>query len=123
MRKHVLLGVCGQQKLISACASAQSNRSRCKYAPISCAYILTTCVLSVRPIIARCNEFAPHSTDFSYLKKMAEYRIHEYRIVVYSGTVNYTAGGTGKDQGFPRSLVAVRGQWGVRGPMYLGQSI
>ena len=48
-----------------------------------------------------------------------------------SGTVNYTAGGTGKGQDFPRSLVAVGGGGGggggggsgVRGPMYLGQSI
>ena len=42
-----------------------------------------------------------------------------------SGTVDYTAGGTGKGQDFPRSLVAVSGgeAVGVRGPMYLGQSI
>ena len=36
-------------------------------------------------------------------------------MVVCSGTVNYTAGGTGKGQDFPRSLVAVGGgggQWG-----------
>ena len=42
-----------------------------------------------------------------------------------NGTVNYTAGGTGKGQRFPRSLVAVERQWegggGIRGPMYLGQ--
>ena len=47
-------------------------------------------------------------------------------MVVCSGTVNYTAGGTGKGQDFPRSLVAVGGGGGavgVRGPMYLGQSI
>ena len=41
--------------------------------------------------------------------------------------MNYTTGETGKGQGFPRSLVAVRGGGGgavgVRGPMYLGQSI
>ena len=42
--------------------------------------------------------------------------------------MNYTAGGTGKGQDFQRSLVAVcvggggRGG-GVRGPVYLGQSI
>ena len=38
-------------------------------ASILCAYILTTHVLSVQLIIARCNEFAPHSTDFGYLKR------------------------------------------------------
>ena len=31
-----------------------------------------------------------------------------------SVTVNYTTGGTGKGQGFPRSLVAIGGQWGQR---------
>ena len=32
-----------------------------------------------------------------------------------SGTVNYTAGGTGKGQGFPRSLAAVGGGGGGGG--------
>ena len=69
MRKRVLLGRCGQQKLISACAPAQSNRSRRKYAPILCAYILMTHVLSVRPLIARCNEFCSPFNRFQLLKK------------------------------------------------------
>ena len=69
MRKRVLLHMCGQQKLISAYAPAQSNWSRCKHAPILCAYILTTHVLFVRPIIARCNEFCAPFNRFQLFKK------------------------------------------------------
>ena len=113
MRKRVLLGMYDQQKLISVCAPAQSIRSRCKYAPILCAYILTTHVLSVRPIIARCNELCAPFNRFQLFNKDDRVVLN---IFVCSGTVNYNAGGTGNDQGFPRSLVAVvrrggGGQW------------
>ena len=104
MRKRVLLGMYDQQKLISVCAPAQSIRSRCKYAPILCAYILTTHVLSVRPIIARCNELCAPFNRFQLFNKDDRVVLN---IFVCSGTVNYNAGGTGNDQGFPRSLVAV----------------
>ena len=36
-------------------------------------------------------------------------------MVVCTGTLNYTAGGSGKSQGFPRSLVAVGGGGGSGG--------
>ena len=109
MRKRVLLGMCGQQqKLISACAPVLSNRSHCKFAPILCAYILTTRVLSVRPIIAKCNELCAQFNRFQLFKKDGEVVLNS----CVQGTVNYTAGGTGKCQGFPHSLVAVGGQWG-----------
>ena len=41
-------------------------------ASILCAYILTTHVLSVRLIIARCNEFCAPFNRFQLFKKMAE---------------------------------------------------
>ena len=121
MRKRVLLGMCGQQKLILTCAHAQSNRSRCKYAPILCAYILTIHVLSVLPIIARCYEFCAPFNRFQSYKKDGRVVLN---CCMQRGTVNYTASGTGKGQGFPRSLVAVGGGavW-VRGPIYLGQRV
>ena len=109
MKKWVLLHMCGQQKLNSACAAAQSNRSRCKYAPILCAYILTTHVLSVGPIIARCNEFCAPFNRFQLFKK-------DGRVVLNSCVQrNYTAGGTGQGQGFPRSVVAVGVEGGSGG--------
>ena len=86
------------------------------YAPMLLAYILTTRILSVWLIIARCNEFAPCSTDFIVIKKDGR--------VVMNGCVqrNNTTGGIGTGKGFPHSLVAVGGS-GVRAPMYLGQRI
>ena len=68
-----LAGHVRSAKAIIACVPAQSNQSRCKYAPILCAYILTTHVLSVRPIIARYNEFcAPFNRFLVILQKMEE---------------------------------------------------
>ena len=99
------MGTCGQQKLISACAHAQSNRSRCKYAPILCAYILTTRVLSVRPTIARCNEFCAPFNRFQLFKK--DGRVVLNSCVQRNRELHH--------RGFPRSLVAVGGveggQW------------
>ena len=78
-----------------------------------------THVLSVWPIIARCYAFCVPFNGFQSYKK-------DGRVVLNSCVQrnrNYNAGGTGKDQGFPCSLVAVGGPVGVRGPMYCEQSI